>query len=293
MGKKVKRTRKERRLGARRLRTISPYIAMTPFIMPTRNDALVNFTDTLDITDTEKFILEQRKNGMKGLGMLHIFIAGYVRAVSQCPQLNRFICGQRLFARDKIEFVMTVKRQMTLDAEESSIKVTLNQTDTLEDIYNKIKEAVEEVKNGSANDTDKLAAWFMNLPRGFLRLVMWFLRVCDYYGWLPKALVDASPFHGSLIVTDVGSLGIPPVFHHIYNFGNLPVFISFGTKYKKTILNNDGEPEKHSYIDYCVVIDERICDGSAYAKGVSLMRQCFKKPATLLEAPASVEEDIY
>lgn len=287
-----KRTAKERRLRARRLREISPYMAMTPFIMPSRNDALVNFTDTLDITDTEQFILQQRKNGMKGLGMLQIFIAGYIRAVSQCPQLNRFVCGQQIYARDAVEVVMTVKRKMTVDGEESSIKITLPPSATLQEVCEKLKTAIDEIKNGEENGTDKLAAWFMKLPRGFLRSVMWLLRVFDYHGWLPPALLDASPFHGSLIVTDVGSLGIPPVFHHIYNFGNLPVFISFGTKYRKNIINDDGQVEKHCYIDYCVVIDERICDGSAYAKGVRVMRQSFKKPASLLEPPETVKEDI-
>lgn len=292
MGANRKRSRKERRLGARRLRKISPYMAMTSFIMPTRNDALVNFADTIDISDTDRFIQEQRKKGMKGLGILHLFIASYIRAVSQCPQLNRFICGQRVFARDVIEVVMTIKKKLTTDSEESSIKILFTPDSTLQDVFVKLNEAVAGIKEGPANDTDKIAAFLMSLPRGILRFVMWILRIMDYHGWLPRALVNASPFHGSLILTDVGSLGIPPVFHHIYNFGNLPVFISFGNKYRKYEFDKDGQTERHTFIDYCVVIDERICDGSTYARGVNLIKQCFKKPEMLLVKPEEVKRDI-
>lgn len=292
MGLDQKKSRKEKRLGAKRLRNISPYMAMTPFIMPTRNDALVNFSDTLDITDTDVFLREQRRNGMKGLGILHLFVASYIRAVSQCPQLNRFICGQRVYSRDLVEFVMTVKRQMTVDSEESSIKLAFSRECTLPEVYSMMNEAIEKIKTGTENDTDKIASLLMSLPRGILRFVMWILRIGDYHGWLPKALVDASPFHGSLIISDVGSLGIPPIHHHIYNFGNLPVFISFGSKYKKNELDNEGQSHKRTFIDYCVVIDERICDGSTYAKGVNIIRQGFKRPESLMERPQIVVEDV-
>lgn len=292
MAKEKKRSRRERRLSARRLKSISPYQALTPFIMPTRNDALVSFSDTIDITETEKFIHEQRAGGMKGLGMLHVFVAGFIRAVSRCPQLNRFICGQRIYSRDNVEVVMTVKREMKVESDETSIKLAFSPDSTLIDVYDRMKDAIEEVKEGTANDTDRLASWFMSLPRGFLRFVMWILRIFDYHGWIPGSLLAASPFHGSLILTDVGSLGIPPVAHHIYNFGNLSVFIAFGTKYRKFVTDAKGGTERHCFIDYRVVIDERICDGSAFALGASVMKQSIKKPGTLMEPPKEVVSDI-
>lgn len=290
MGKK--RTAKERRLGARRIKGISPYMAMTSFIMRERSDAHVYFADTLDITDTDAFLQKQRRNGMKGLGILHLFVASYIRAVSRCPQLNRFICGQRVFARDMVEVVMTVKRKLTVESDESSIKLAFSPDSTLTEIYERMNAAIDEIKNGTENNTDKIASILMSLPRGILRFIMAILRIGDYHGWLPKVLLDASPFHGSLILTDVGSLGIPPVFHHIYNFGNLPVFISFGSKYKRVELDKEGKPSKRTFIDYCVVIDERICDGSTYARGVGLIRQGFKNPEALLTRPDVVASDI-
>lgn len=285
-------SRRGRRFNGRYLKTVSPYISMMSFLMPTRNDALVSFKDTWDITETEKFIREKRTEGMKGLGMLHIFIAAYVRAISQVPSLNRFVNGQRLYARTNIEVVMSVKREMTLEAEETSIKVKFEPTDTVKEVYEKLNAAIDAVKKGEDNDTDVVARTLMKLPRGVLRAVVAVLRFMDYYGLLPKALLEASPFHGSMIVTDVASLGIPPVSHHIYNFGNLPVFTAFGAKYRKYEVQKDGTVETRRYIDYNVVIDERICDGFAYARGARILKACIKDPRLLETPPETVVEDI-
>ncbi len=290
--KKTRLSRRGRQFNGRYLKTVSPYIAMMSFIMPRRNDALVSFKDTWDITETEKFIRRKRTEGMPGLGMLHVFIAAYVRAVSQVPSLNRFVNGQRLYARTNIEIIMSVKREMTLDGEETSIKVKFEPTDTIKEVFEKLNAAIAAAKSGEDNDTDVLARALMKLPRGILRTVMALLRFMDYHGLLPKALLDASPFHGSMIVTDVASLGIPPVSHHIYNFGNLPVFTSFGAKYRRYEMDKEGVVETKRYIDYNVVIDERICDGYAYARGARILKACIKDPSLLEVPPEKVEEDI-
>ena len=292
MAKEAKKSKKGRRFNGRFLKTIDPYMAITPYLMPTRNDAMVNMVDTLDVTDAERFIRQMRTEGMKGLGMLHLFIASYVRAVSQVPQLNRFINGQQLYARTNIEVIMTVKKAMWVDAEETSIKVVFDPRDTLKDVYEKMNAAIDAVKAGEDTSTDAAARIIMALPRWLLKLFMALVRFLDYHGWLPKVLLNASPFHGSMIVTDVGSLGIPPVMHHIYNFGNLSCFTSFGPKYSRNEVGRDGTVVTRRCMDWAVVIDERICDGFTYSKGIRVLKSGFKDPQSLLTPPETVLEDI-
>ena len=111
--------RKEGRL----LRTLEPFYKFMPFIMVKRNDALNYFTDVIECTELDRYLRAKRAEGYKGMGMLHLFIAAYVRAISHAPGLNRFVSGQRIYARNNIEIVMTVKRAMTMDAPETTIKV--------------------------------------------------------------------------------------------------------------------------------------------------------------------------
>jgi hypothetical protein len=114
----------------------------------------------------------------------------------------------------------------------------------------------------------------------------------DYFGWLPRFLTDLSPFHGSMIITSMGSLGIRPIYHHIYDFGNLPVFIAYGVKYFRMVPNANGEMIKKKYIDLKVVTDERICDGYYYATVFKNLKKIFDDPTVLDTPPAEVKEDI-
>ena len=115
----------------------------------------------------------------------------------------------------------------------------------------------------------------------------------DYFGWLPESLVEASPFHGSLIVTDLGSLRIKPVFHHIYNFGTLPVFIAFGAKHHVYELDRHGNMVDRKYVDCKFTIDERTADGHYWAQAFQAWRYIFQHPEILEQPPTRVVEDVY
>jgi len=277
----------------RRIRGISPYMAVTPFIMKKRDDSQNFFQDSIEITDVEKYLRQKRADGLKGLGYLHLFIAAYVRVVSQKPVINRYITGQRAYARNGIVVVMTVKKEMAEAAGETSIKVNFDPKDTIEDVYNKMNAAINHVKGGEETATGDLAGLLVKMPRFLFRFAVSVLELLDYYHLLPMWLINASPFHGSMIITDMGSLGIPPIHHHLYNFGNLPLFISFGLKRRAYELNKDGEVEEKRYIDFNVVTDERICDGYNYAQCFKLMRNYMTHPEWLETPPETVVHDIY
>ncbi len=287
-----------RRIGDRKdgrlLRSLSPFYRFIPYIMVKKNDACNQFEDTVEISEAERWFRAKRQEGWKSIGMLHLFIASYVRAVSQMPGLNRFVGGQKLYARNKIEVVMTVKKALTIEAEETTIKVVFEPTDTVFDVYRKLNEKVDEIKaNDGDNNTEQVAGALMKIPGLILKFAVWILNIMEYFGIIPQALLDASPFHGSMIITDLGSIGIPPIYHHIYNFGNLPLFVAFGAKRRVTELDRVGVPVERKYIDYKVVMDERTVDGMYYALAFKYLKYFLKNPAELENPPESVKEDVF
>ena len=287
-----------RRIGDRKdgrlLRTFPAYNKFTPFVMRQRNDALNFFSDRVEVTDIDRWLRAKRAEGYKGMGMLHVFVAAYIRLITEFPGINRFVNGQRIYARNDIEILMTVKKGMNLDAEETSIKVKFEPTDTIYDVYRKMNAAVDEVKaGGDENGTDKFAENVMKLPRFIINFCIDILKMMDYFGWIPQKLLDISPFHGTMIITDLGSLGIPPVFHHIYNFGNLTTFIAFGAKYRALELDLDGKPVDRKYIDFRVTCDERPTDGFYLASAFKHLKYYLRNPEILEEPPQKVIPDIF
>ena len=290
-------TGRKRKLGdrwyGRRIRTLDPYNALIPFIMRVKSDSSNLFADSVDITEAERFLRGKRLHGYPGMGLLHVFIATYIRVASQYPGINRFVSGQRVYARNNIEFVMTIKKELKTVAGETSVKAIFDPRDTINDVYNKLGAEIDKVKEaGEDTDTDDVAKALMKLPRLLLRFAIWMILVLDYIGWLPKALLKASPFHGSVIITDLGSIGLPAIYHHLYNLGNMPLFISIGTKRKAFVTRKDGVIAERKYVDYKLVSDERICDGFYFSQAFKLFRSILRDPWVLDKPPEDVVEDI-
>ena len=281
------------RNDGRRLRKLSPIFAVSPYLMKTRNTSQNFIADAIEITEMERYIVEKRKSGLKNFGILHVLLAAYVRTCARYPGLNRFIAGQKIFTRDReIEINMTIKKEMSTDSPDTVIKVTFDPADTADTVYERFNAKVQEVKDAPLNTGfDKLAGAFNLIPGLLLKFFVFLLQAMDYFGLLPRFLTKLSPFHGSLYITSMASLGIPPIYHHLYDFGNVPVFVSFGKKRRVFETQRDGSVVRRKYIDWNIVTDERIVDGFYFASCLRCLRSLLQDPWQLDVPPEEVIRD--
>ena len=283
------------RNDGRRIRTLSPMAQITAYFQVERNTCSNLFEESFEISHVERYIRQKRKEGLTDFGLTHVLLAGYVRGLCKYPQLNRFISGQKVYSRgEDIQYCMVVKKEMTLESPDTSIKVHLSRKDTAEDVYNKLNAAIEEVKATQELDSgiDNLIGYFNLIPGVVLKFVVWLLKLLDYFGLLPKFLTELSPFHGSLFFTSMGSLGIRPIYHHLYDFGNIPCFGAFGCKRRALEIQEDGSVVQKKYIDVKFVLDERIVDGYYYAAFFKHYRSILRRPEMLDIVPDELVSDI-
>ncbi|MDD4715363.1 MAG: 2-oxo acid dehydrogenase subunit E2 [Oscillospiraceae bacterium] len=281
------------RYDGRRVRTLPPMNYISPFVMKARNDAYVLFENRIELGQIEEYIRGKRRKGMRSFGFMHVIISAYVRVLSQRPALNRFISGQRIFQREEIVLSMMIKKSMSLNDQETGIKTIFQPEDTIYDVYRKLDNSIQFAKEeGDSTDLDNVARVLVHLPALVLRFFVGVMGILDYFGIMPKALNRTSPFHASIFFSNLGSLGIPPVFHHLYNFGNIPAFMTFGSKYTENVLNKDGVAERKKYINYTVVLDERITDGHYMANALKYMEHLLKNPHELDTPPETVVRDL-
>ena len=283
------------RSDGRKVRTLAPMAQITAYFQVERNTCSNLFEESFEITNIDRYIRQKRREGLTDFGITHVLLAAYVRGVAKYPQLNRFISGQKVYSRDEdIQYCMVIKKEMTVDAPDTSIKVHLNPHDTAVDVYHKLNAAVESVKATQELDSslDGLIQYLNLIPSIVLKFVVWLLKLLDYFGMLPKFLLELSPFHGSLFFTSMGSLGIPPIYHHLYDFGNLPCFGAFGMKRRALEVQEDGSVVQKKYIDVKFVLDERICDGFYYATFFKHYRRLLAHPEVLDNPPEEVVRDI-
>ena len=282
------------RIDGRRIRSMPPIAQMIPYIMVNRNASCNKMSASLEITHAERYVRKKRKEGLTSFGLMHVFLAAYCRAIAKYPGINRFISGQKVYSRgEDIQFCIVVKKDMTLDSPETTIKIHFSPRDTADDVYRKLSEEVEKVKNTPLDSSfDTLTHAFTLIPGLFLKFTMWLLKVLDYFGALPKSFMELSPFHGSIFITSLGSLGIPPVYHHLYDFGNMPMFCALGCKRKATELQEDGTVVQRKYIDCKFTSDERITDGFYFAAFFKYFMRLMRHPEQLDEKPEEIVQDI-
>ncbi len=295
MGDKNKR---KRRLGDRydgyKVREMDPLFSVIPHIMRTRLDSQVFFDEEIDISGLRRFIVENREN-IPGLSMYHFFVAAIVRTVAQRPRINRFVSGRKVYSRSYIRTSLTIKKALSDDGEEALVMPEFDATDTLADVTRKFNDAISEVKaeeeKSRGNDTE-LAVKMLNAVPGFIKkFFVWLMRNLDAVGLMPKIINKVSPFHSTIFITNVGSLGLRPVYHHLYEFGTTSMFLAMGRKEAKNEIKSDGTIVHKHVMNIRLVVDERICDGYYFASAIKLFKHYIKNPELLLSPPDYISED--
>ncbi len=278
-----------RRHDGRRVRHLDPIIEATPYVMPMRCDAMVYLNHDLDYEPMMRYIAKKARDENIKITFLQLLIAAYVRAISQVPEINRFIINKQYYNRTELTCALVV----LMDTEdgsikENTIKVRFDPSDTIYDVQARVhKKVLENRKNEMPGGAIKIARFVLKVP-GLTSCLVWVLRFLDRYGIMPGVLIDELPFHVGLWLTNNASIGLKSVYHHIYNFGNTSMFFGLGTPNRGYTVNAKGEPVRYAKIPVGVTVDERVCAGATFAKMFTIMNQCLKNPEILETPPEKV-----
>ena len=276
-----------RRADGRKVKNLSPLFRIIPCVMRERSDSQVFFKQDIPLKPLDEYIEKKASEGIR-ITYMNIVFAAAIRIIAERPQLNRFIMNSSVYERDTIYASLSIKKSLTDDGEETTLKMPFTGKETILEVKDIINSNIEQNKNvENHNATDTLVKVLNYIPDFLLRNVVRFLMFLDKHNMLPKAIIDASPFHTSVFITNVGSLGIDTIYHHIYNFGTTSMFFAMGKK-KKSYIYDDDEFKEEKCITIAFVGDERICDGYYFASSFKQLAKYLKKPE-LLEAPLEKE----
>lgn len=268
------------RSDGRLLKSLRPFVQIIPYVMEKRSDAQ-NFSKQVFCAESiDRYIKEKKEQGFR-LNYMHFFIACYVRLIAERPELNRFIMNSRIYQRDGIYVSMAVKRSLSDDGQETTVKFKFTGN---EDIY-EITEIINKKVNDALSykigtDTDKLAEKVMSMPGFVKKLMVRTLKFMDKHNVLPQKVIDASPFHTSLFFTYLKSIDTNYIYHHLYDFGTTGIFVALG----KTVMLPVVEGDKVVVKKCCQIgytLDERICDGLYYARSFKLLEKYLENPHLL------------
>ena len=278
------------RSDGRRIKTLPPFFKVIPNVMLSRDDAQVFFKQDITLKELDAYIDKKAQYGIR-FSYMNIIYAALVRIIAERPQLNRFTMNGSVYARNKIFVSLAIKKNLTDEGQETTTKIAFDGTENIFEIKDKLDQVIANNKDlSTVNNTDTVAGILSHIPDGLIRKTVKLLMWMDKHGIMPKSIIEASPFHTSVFLTNVGSLGIDSIYHHLYNFGTTSMFFAMGKK-KKSFVYEDDEIREEKCITLAFVGDERICDGYYYASSFKLLCKYLKKPE-LLEEHCEVKQDI-
>lgn len=281
------------RSDGKRIKKLPAIQKIMPHIMKARHDSQNLFKYPCRCEPLDAFIKEQRDLGIS-YNYMHLVIASLVRVIALRPQTNRFVINGRIFRRDKIMVSFVVKKSLRDDAEETTVKLEFDGTENIDDVKKAMDEAIAKNNYVAAkNNTDKLAKLLTSTPNFLIKFLVGFVKFLDKHGCLPKKVIKASPFHTSIFVTNLKSIKIDYIYHHLYDFGTTSLFVSMGKEQLTPVVSNDGKQlEIGKVMHLGIVTDERFCDGFYFANTLRLWKRIMENPNVLKEKLDDIVHDV-
>ncbi len=259
-------------------------------LYPKRTDSEVYLHLEVDITDLLRYIEEKNGPGAEyKTTLFHCIVAIVARAVNERPKLNRFVQGARTYERDEITISFVAKRRFTDHSEEALMVYKAKGSDTLADISRRIVGEVHEMREQKqAEGLDDILNKFGRLPRPLLMLIVRTVRWLDFWGKVPKVFTEGDPNYTTVLISNLGSIKCPAVYHHLNNYGTNSVLLTIGAMHKTPTVMPDGSVQVRDFVDIGATLDERIGDGFYFARSLKLIQYICAHPE-LLDRP--LEED--
>jgi hypothetical protein len=276
------------RADGKRLKNTDPMYRVAAHIMDKRVDSMNMITIDIPYAPMQEYVNQKRKEGIS-ISHMALIISAYVRMMAKYPELNRFVVNRKVYARNEIAVGMVVLQ--SLESHEGTMsKMYFEKTDTIFDVNNKINAYVTANRETPENNgTEKIIKILLSIP-GLLTVGVKLFKFMDKYGLLPKAIINASPFHMSFGITNLASIRTNHIYHHCYEFGTTSVFMAMGNL-REVPKRKGGEIVFEKSMPIGVTMDERICSGSYFATCFRYMKKLLSDPTLLESPPEEVIED--
>ncbi len=284
MGKKFG----DRRDGVRLKKLHSMHVIM-PLIFPRRTDNEAFIAECIDLSGVNAYL--EKKNAdapAYRYNLFQVIVTAVLKTLVLRPKMNRFITNNTMYQHNEVTASFTVKKEFTDEGGEALARLAVKGTETIDDIHNAIYRQVSFCRSDEVDASTDVMNTVQRLP-GFVRkFVGWLVRFLDRHGWLPQSMIATDPYQCSVLLSNLGSIGLKAGYHHLANWGTTSVFCTIGKAQKAPFFREDGTVEMKESVEIGLTIDERIADGYYYSRTVQLLKKLLENPE-LLERPLNEE----
>jgi hypothetical protein len=220
----------------------------------------------------------------------HLVLTALVKAITLRPKMNRFIVNGNFYQRNEVSAAFVVKKQFSDKGAEALAFLHAKEDDTLTSIHESIRQQIMACRSEKADSSTENMDILNKLPRWVGKTAVRFIMWLDKHGWVPQDMVATDPYYSSVVISNLGSIGLKCGYHHLTNWGTCSLFCIIGQKKMTPFFDENGAVTMRETLDLGLTVDERIADGYYYAKTVRLLKYLLEHPEEL-EKPLKEEVD--
>jgi hypothetical protein len=154
-----------------------------------------------------------------------------------------------------------------------TVKRPIDPTKPLEEMVDGLLDSLERGRRGERSTSDSEVALLLRLWPPLTFLAMRLARLADFFGLLPRAMIDSDPMYCSAFVANLGSVGLEAGYHHLWEHGNCPIFCVVGRIHEG--------PRGNRQVTLKFTYDERVEDGLYCARSLDRLRELIEEPEQL------------
>lgn len=279
-----------RRPDGRRVPELSRVRRFMPAVSPRRNDSLVYFTQHLEAENALQFVEARNREGATAparrnapvgqnepagepMSFFHLVLRAIARMLMERPRLNRFVAGGRLWQRDGVWISFSMKKAMSEEGAVTTVKRRFPAEESLDEMVAALRGEIRMGRSDHRSASDREMDLLLSLPPALIRLAVGLARRADALGMLPRRMIDADPLFASVFVANLGSVGLDAGYHHLWEWGNIPMMCVVGRVARG--------PAGRRVVDFKWSFDERVEDGLYCARSLERLRALLADPESL------------
>jgi hypothetical protein len=234
-----------------------------PYLMRGRNESAVYLSHEMSIAKTDAFVSAwNQANPRLRIDAFHMAVWALKDALEKNPTVHRFVAGGRVYDRHGIWFSYAVKRKLETGAPFVVVKRRFDLDRTFGDMVEGMHAEQAKALSGELSTVDRELGLLMKFPGFVRRFLMACVRGADNLGLLPRSYIEKDPMYTSAFFANMASLGMPAVYHHLYEYGTAGIFASVGRPVAEPGSPTSG-PDRRRVMQVKYTFDERAEDGLA------------------------------
>ncbi len=270
------------RKDATLIRSTDPMHYVMPNIIPNRADNEAYIFERIDISALKAFV--EKKNSEDPefrYTVFHMLVVAVLKTITLRPKLNRFISGGNFYMRNEVSASFAVKKEFSDESEETLAFVHALPSDDLDTIHDKIYDTISTARSEEGDSTSEVMGVLNVIPRFVSKSFIRCMRLLDRFGLVPASIIETDPYQATVMLANLGSVGLKTGYHHLANYGSNSIFVIMGKIGMTPSYDEKGKVTMVETMDLGLTVDERIADGYYFSRSINLLKKLLEQPELL------------